>query len=458
MSTITCSHLDFSYGAAEVFSDLSLIIDAGWKTGLVGRNGRGKTTFLRLLTGELRPAAGQLNCPIDTRFFPGPVTPDQTTLKVARSLIAPFDTWQVEMERLLQSNDADATDLYNDLLAAFQDARGYEIDGLIEKEFEKIGLPFALLGRPFDSLSHGQQTRVQIVSLFLAPNSYALIDEPTNHLDIPGRRQLADYLNHQSGFLLVSHDRALLDGCTDHIVSINKADVRVNNGNWSSWHRAMQNELLSETRSRQRLESEISQLSVAAQGRRQGADKKESEKYGDSHADTGFIGHKAAKQMKRALHAERRIEKQLEEKQSLLGNQEKQRQLIIASEGTRDKLLLTINNLKISLGGNDIIDELSLSVSGGERIALVGANGSGKSSVLNAIEGHIEYQGTIDLRCRQISRSWQHPIWSAGMLRDHLNEAGLDETRFRQFLGTLDVRGEIFEQPLEAFRDRKSVV
>jgi len=454
VSTIVCSSIDFNYTSpySEVFTNLSLVIDTRWKTGLIGRNGRGKSTLLGLISGELLPTSGHLTCPVETRAFPGHVGDhDAPVIKVARDLVAPFDRWEAEMEALLKSASPEDMERYAYLQARYQDTGGYEIDGLIEREFDLMGLSMGLLDRPYGELSSGQQTRVQIVSLFLSRQTYPLIDEPTNHLDLPGRKAVAEYLKGQKGFLLVSHDRALLDACTDHTVSINRSDVRVNRGNWSQWHTEMTRELESEQKSRARIEGEVAQLQRAARDRRDGAQKKESEKYGNSHADTGFIGHKAAKQMKRALSTEKRIATQLEDKQKLLANQEKTRELVVTTDTREGRLQLSVNNLTIRLGGTTLVKNLSFTVSGGERLVLLGANGCGKTSVLNAIAGQIEFDGVVNYRGRSISRSWQYRLWSEGMLRDHLVSSQMDETRFRQYLGSFDVRGDIFDQPLETF-------
>src|SRR5690606_2741504 len=101
--------------------------------------------------------------------------------------------------------------------------------------------------------------------------SFALIDEPTNHLDRQGRELLTAYLAGKSGFLLVSHDRRFLDGAVDHIVSINRSDVRVNNGNYSQWRAHMDEELAAERRSRQRIERTVARLETAARNTREHA-------------------------------------------------------------------------------------------------------------------------------------------------------------------------------------------
>jgi lincosamide and streptogramin A transport system ATP-binding/permease protein len=453
MSAITLSHVDFHYSSpyAEVFTDLNLVLDTSWRTGLVGRNGRGKSTLLKLLAGSLVPAGGSISASETLRYFPSTVAnPDAPTLAVARELVAPFDRWSAEMDALLEEGDAASLERYAVLQAKYQETGGYEIDGLIEKEGQALGITEAILRQPFRTLSAGQQTRVQILSLFLHPHGLALIDEPTNHLDLEGRSQLADYLAQQTGFILVSHDRALLDAATDHIVAINRSDIRINQGNWSTWRTQMLLEEQHEERSRHRIENEVRQLGKAAAQRRQGAGKRESEKYGDSHNDTGFIGRRAAKQMKRALQVENRIESQLEQKSELLKNQEKAREITITTQ-TRKGTVLTLNNVDIAYGDTAILNNVSLTLEAGERIALQGRNGAGKSSLLRAIELGGSAAGVISFRGSTVSVARQQPLWQRGNLRELLRDAGLDETRFRQYLGLLDVRGEIFERPLETF-------
>lgn len=453
MSAITLSHVDFHYTSpyAEVFQDLSLVLDSTWRTGLVGRNGRGKSTLLKLIAGEVALAGGHVSAAEIMRCFPGKVSnPGDSTLAVARELVAPFGYWEAEMARLLALGDEAALDRYATLQQQYQSAGGYEIDGLIEKECHALDLPLDVLGQPFNTLSAGQQTRVQILSLFLHPHGFALIDEPTNHLDLEGRQQMAGYLARKPGFILVSHDRALLDACTDHIVSINRNDVRINQGNWSSWQLQMEREQCQEERRRDRIEAEVRQLNKAASQRRQGAGQKESEKYGDSHADTGYIGRRAAKQMKRALNVERRIETQLNEKSALLQNQEKAREISITT-GAASGTLLTLNNVDIAWDEKLIISNISFTVDAGERIALQGRNGTGKSSLMHAIRQGKAAAGVVKFRGRHLSAAHQKPLWQSGYLRALLSDNGFDETLFRQYLGLLDVRGESFERPLETF-------
>lgn len=116
----------------------------------------------------------------------------------------------------------------------------YEIAGDIEywkimKELNLLAVDENVLYRAFETLSNGEQTKVLLAAMFLKENSFLLIDEPTNHLDSQGRKLLGKYLSGKRGYILVSHDRALLDSCVDHVISINRADIDVQSGNFSTW-------------------------------------------------------------------------------------------------------------------------------------------------------------------------------------------------------------------------------
>jgi lincosamide and streptogramin A transport system ATP-binding/permease protein len=361
------------------------------------------------------------------------------------------------MSRLTEDRDETSLDRFGEIQEAFELSGGYEIDATIAAEIDAIGLAKPLLDRPFGSLSGGEQTRALIVSLFADRHCYPLIDEPTNHLDMRGREIVQAYLSQKPGFLLVSHDRHFLDGAVDHIVSINLSDTRVNRGSYSQWRKHMDEELLHEKRRRENIERDVKQLTHAATQRRRGSESREKSKYasggGVPGQDTGYIGKRAAKQMKRAIQIERRIESQLSDKKELLRNKEKQRELRIETRDAAGESLLTLQNVTIRLAGRTLVNDLSLRVSPGDRIAITGPNGSGKTSLFNAISGELDVSDGIINRSKRVtlSRALQHPDWADGSLRDHLDETQLDETRFRQLMGVVGVSGDIFDRPLETF-------
>jgi lincosamide and streptogramin A transport system ATP-binding/permease protein len=201
MSLINVNNLTFSYdgGFENIFENVSFQIDTDWKLGFTGRNGRGKTTFLTLLMGRF-DYSGSISASVSFEYFPYEVKDEQMdTAEVINTIINDYQEWQLirELNLLKVSND--------------------------------------VLYRPFYTLSNGEQTKVLLAGLFLKENGFLLIDEPTNHLDMNGRRIVSDYLRGKHGFILVSHDRAFLDNCIDHILSINRTNIEIQKGNFSSW-------------------------------------------------------------------------------------------------------------------------------------------------------------------------------------------------------------------------------
>ena len=185
MSMIKVEDLTFSYPASydRIFDSVSFQIDTNWKLGFVGRNGRGKTTFLQLLMGNY-PYQGTIVSSVPFDYFPYPVA-DQTqwTQDVLQSVCPQAQSW--ELLRELSYLDVDSEVLF----------------------------------RPFATLSKGEQTKVLLAALFLKEGHFLLIDEPTNHLDTQARDLVSAYLRRKQGFILVSHDRHFLDGlCRPHSI------------------------------------------------------------------------------------------------------------------------------------------------------------------------------------------------------------------------------------------------
>ncbi|MFB0920870.1 MAG: ATP-binding cassette domain-containing protein, partial [Oscillospiraceae bacterium] len=201
MSMIDVKNLSFAYEGSydNIFENVNFRIDTDWKLGFTGRNGRGKTTFLKLLMGKY-PYQGTISASVDFEYFPFEVNDSHAdTMRVIGGILGNFENWR------------------------------------LMKELNLLELSDDVLYRPFSTLSNGEQTKVLLAALFLRENSFLLIDEPTNHLDIAAREIVSRYLNSKRGFILVSHDRAFLDGCVDHIMSINKTDIEIQKGNFSSW-------------------------------------------------------------------------------------------------------------------------------------------------------------------------------------------------------------------------------
>ncbi|MFC1742444.1 ribosomal protection-like ABC-F family protein [Candidatus Riflebacteria bacterium] len=462
MSSIILKNVCFHYFSpyVSVFENLTLNIDLTWRTALVGRNGMGKTTLLQLLHGKIQPVKGLINVPVTTNYFPYKAkTMEQLTMQVVKDAVAPFSTWELKMQELSLRSDEQGMDSYANLLQLYEEHGGYEIEASIEKEFVEMGLDTGLLLRNFSGLSEGEKTRALIIPLFLQKSGFPLIDEPTNHLDMQGRLLLGNYLAKKRGFILVSHDRTFLDSSVNHVLSLNKSDTRIHRANFSQWKYQMEMEEDFEKRRKENLKREIKHLKRAASQRRVWSDKKEKEKIGAG--DKGRIGHLAAKQMKRALCLERRLKKNIVEKKGLLKNEEKKRVLKLESCSKSPELLLSLSNALLCMGERILQQKINLKLYRGERIAITGANGTGKTTLFRAIcaehpltEGHLYFPARL-----KILRVQQEPTWNQGFLQDYLLQSGIDEKKFRTIMGSLGVAGEIFTRPLESFSEgqRKKV-
>ena len=455
MASIIINSLTFYYsaGASEtIFENVNLNLSTDWKLGLIGRNGKGKTTLLKLIKKSLEPVNGSISTGVDTFYSPYiPVNSSKLTLEVIRENVAPFSQWEREMESLLNKGDEDSLRQYNRILEQYQNHDGFKIDALIEKETHDIGIDTGLLTRDFRTLSGGEQTRALLVSLFLKKNAFLLIDEPTNHLDMDGRGKLGEYLNNKKGFIIVSHDRYFLDLCTDHILSINKSDIRINKGNYSQWKYNSDLETDFEKKKKEKLSREVKSLEVAAKKRRKWANIKENEIKGAS--DKGFVSHQSAKLMKRAIAIEDRITGKIEKKMNLLKNYEKKRILKLRSKPGQGNLLAYMEDVYLSFNGKEILSNVSLYLREGSRIAITGRNGSGKTSLLKMLTGELQPdKGDLFVKSGlDVSYVRQNPLWQKGYLKDLLYYHKIDQTMFRNILAVFGARGDIFERPLETY-------
>jgi lincosamide and streptogramin A transport system ATP-binding/permease protein len=454
MATIQLNNVGFHYDSpfVDVLNRVTLSIDTAWRTALVGRNGMGKTTLLRLISGDLVPTAGNLQVPVGTYYFPFPVShAEATTHDVIRDAVAPFRTWERDIALLSGRSDDAALRALGDLQERYEIEGGYDIDSRIEKEVVAIGMEPSILCRRFSRLSGGERTRALITALFLKHGCFALIDEPTDHLDMEGREVLGAYLAEKDGFVVVSHDRHFLDRCVDHVVAAEQTGFTITHGGFSVWKGEKDARIESEKRTSMRLKKEIRALKRSARQRRDWAGLKEQQKIGAR--DKGFIGHKAAKQMKRAVSIERRIEEKLAAKQELLRTYERERKLKLRLAGESPDIVLSLHDLSIRLGVHEIIAGFSATIRHGERVALFGPNGSGKTTLLRTVCGELKpSDGVIHHPTYiTIARSYQDPLWESGFLRDHLRHQGVAQTRFRNVMAAFGVTGDIFDRPLETF-------
>ena len=418
MSLIQVSNLTFAYDGSyeNIFENASFQIDTNWRLGFTGRNGRGKTTFLNLLLGKYE-YQGSISASVSFSYFPYHVA-DKTifAIDVVEEIYPEYQYWQ------------------------------------LTREMNALQLDEDVLYRPFETLSNGEQTKLMLAVLFLKENNFLLIDEPTNHLDIQGRELVSRYLNSKKGFILVSHDRAFLDGCVDHILSINKANIEVCRGNFSTWYENKQRQDAFEQAENDKLKREIRRLEETARQKADWSDRVEATKIGFGPCDRGYIGHKAEKMMTRSKAIERRQQAAIEEKSKLLKNIERSDSLKIFQTPFHTKRLVSLRDVAICYGHAPVCEGITFEIQQGDRIALQGANGSGKSSIIKLICGEdIPYTGEMRIgNGLSISYVSQDTSELRGKLTDFARDSGIDESLFLALLAKLDVPKRQMEKDMSS--------
>ena len=422
MSLLSITNLTFAWPGSydNVFTDLNLQLDTGWKLGLTGRNGRGKTTLLRLLCGE-EEYAGSIRLTEQPRRFPYPAPdPEATVAQAARAA-----------------------------------AGGDPADWELERELGLLGLGEEFLDRRFGSLSPGEQTRALLAALFLQQGCYPLIDEPTNHLDAEGRARLGRYLRGQRrGFLLVSHDRALLNDCVDHILSLERSGPMLLAGSYDDWQREADRRDARELAENDRLAGEISRLQAGVRRTAAWSDQVEKSKFNTRNSglrvDRGYVGHQSAKMMKRAKAIEARQQKAIAEKSALLKDLETAEPLKLHPLQHPAACLVRCRDLTVQYGGRPVFAGVGFELHAGDRLALTGPNGCGKSSLLRLVCGQaVPHTGLCQTASGLvISYLPQTPEDCPGTAADYADGYALDKSLFFAILRKLGFERVQFEKPV----------
>lgn len=437
-----------------VYEDVDLVIKTDWRLGLIGRNGRGKTTLLKLLTGELEPTAGHISLPVEVEYFP---YNNECTYTLTRDIIkenvGKLKSMEEAMEEIISQNDEARFDEYATLQQQYLDMDGYEMESKILKEMDEMQLDPSLLDRAFDTLSGGEKTRVMLLTLFLRKKAFVLLDEPTNHLDEAGKKAVMGYLQKKKGFIVVSHDRSFLDQVIDHVMSINKKDITIEKGNYTTWKENKEKREEFELRTKERLEEEIEQLERSAQSSRFWAEVGNTQQYQNA-------GHGRANgvetYMKQAKRSESRVQEHIEQKKQLLQNYEEVRSLVLhQKEAPEETCLIHVKELtyQYEAGEAPILRGFNFDVYAGDRIWIKGKNGAGKSTLLKLLGGVIPSDAITYAPELALALITQEPEWRSGMIEDGFERVGSDPIyqRFLELCDHFEMPEGFLKRPLETY-------
>ncbi len=430
-----------------VFEHVDLNLDSDWKLGLIGRNGRGKSTLLHLIEGTIHPSEGSVDHALDISYFPYSIQTKYTkTMDIIKEIIAGLKTIEDQMEHLLNSKDERDQEKYIENLSRYYELDGFQMESIIRKEWNKMGLDEALLEHEFDTLSGGEKTSILILALFIKKDGFVLLDEPTNHLDTEKKKNLCEYLKRKQGFILVSHDMKFLNEVVDHILAINKATISLEQGNYDSWRRNMILVEQHELRVRTRLEREVHQLECSSKQRREWSNVGNTQKY-EFASNARANGNQAY--MRQVKRAEQKIQEDLEEKRNLLKNVEEEIRLGILQENM-ESCLLEISALTFGYPyEKKLLRDFNLKVYSGERIWVRGMNGAGKSTLFRLILQEILCDNMTYADDIIIEHTTQEPRWQSGNIRELLEESKIKIGKFYELCSVFNLPEDFDHRPVE---------
>jgi ATP-binding cassette, subfamily F, member 3 len=457
------TNVSLSFRDKKVLEDISLTIYPGDRIALVGENGAGKTSLFRILTGRLQPDSGEVSLAgglhighLEQDFADLEDDPRCTCLDAAFVPFGALIELEDRIDRLVaalgETGGERQTKLLEELGEAqqrFELAGGYEFRARVEATLNGLGLSEECWGRKVEELSAGQKMRLALARVLLGEHDLILFDEPTNHLDVPAREWLEGRLaDMDETYVVVSHDRRFLDAVATKVVHLDREELTLYSGNYTAFRHQLQQSQEERWRKYEKSQKLARKLQRQAQDYRRWSDAREKQKRGA--ADKGFVGHRAAKMMKRALAAQRRMEEAVENARAEKPFERDPIKMEFGSSRGRD--LLSVEGLTVGYDENrPLAENLSFHLAAGDRLAVMGPNGCGKTALLRTVLGEIPplagkarltpsaRVGYFDQDNRLIPRNLT--------ALEAVLETNRDGTQVRTVMGRMSVRGETVNKP-----------
>ena len=384
-----------SFGAEPVLERINFTINPGEKIGLVGPNGSGKTTLLRIILREVEPDQGDITIADDPEI--GYVRQDviaDEELTVGKALLGEMEELEsrlTELRKEIAASPDDEGELakYEVIEEELATRFGNDYRSRCEKTLANFGFGPDRYKTKVNRLSPGERARLELARVLVREPEILILDEPTNFLDIAQREWLELFLERFNGTVLaVSHDRVFLNQVVNRVFELRRTRLTTYEGDYDDYELAREQERTKLAHDHDIQQKEIHKLERVAGERKVWSARREKTK--TPAGDSGFVSHRAAKMAKRAKHAEKRIEQTIEKHEARKPFIEKQPKPVLVTEELPDKRALLAKGLAKSFNGRKVIAGVSFEIRTGERVALVGPNGCGKTVLLRMLLGEVK--------------------------------------------------------------------
>jgi ATP-binding cassette subfamily F protein 3 len=414
---ISISNISYFIGGRALYENASAFVKPKDKIGLIGLNGRGKSTLLKLIHGEYSLDAGSISKANDCTlgFLNQDLLSYQTEDSILTVAMGAFKE-VVDIERQLESIIKKLETEYSDELVAkltklqekYEQLDGYTVQSKAEEILEGIGFVTADLHRSLKEFSGGWRMRVMLAKLLLEKPSLLMLDEPTNHLDLPSIEWVESYLrNYEGAVMVVSHDRQFLDNVTTKTIEVTQSQLFTYEGNYSFYMEEKE------------LRSEIQQGAFENQQ----AKIRQTERFIERFKAKATKARQVQSRVK-ALNRMDMIEEVIDDTASV--------NFKFKFKQQPGRWIVTLNDVSKSYGDLEILKNTSISIERGDKIALVGANGKGKSTLLRVIAGTEPVQGERSMGYNVIPAFYaQHQLESLHVdneILDEMKQAGSGKT------------------------------